>query len=355
MRALILPFAVAVSLLFSDLSSALADDAPRINELVHQATDLSKSAKSEEQLTAIVDICAEAETLELPPQHDQYFQQLKAWALNKRGEAIAAKAPEASDPAETARMDEAALADFDAAVKLQPKMASALHNRGVSLAAAGRTDEALEDFNLAIELNPKYANSWFNRAELHYQAGRMRDAIADYSRVIQLTPNDAGAFNSRGNAQYLAENYQAALADFGQAIRIAPRDPLGYANRADAYSDLGYWERGLRDYRMALQLDPQLARAKQGMAWVLATCPQSNVRDPELALRNAAEAAEHLETPDARYLDTIAAAQANYGQFDQAAKTAEQAKAIAAPAHAEQIDARLKLYRAKQAYREPSR
>lgn len=355
MRALILSLTIAATHLLSGFFPALADDAPRINELVHSAADLSKSAKNEEQYTAIVDICAEAETLELPSQHEQYFQQLKAWALNKRGEATADKAAAATDPAEAAELDQAALADFDAAVKLQPKMSAAVHNRGVSLAAAGKPEEALEDFNLAIELNPKYANSWFNRGELHYQAGRMRDAIADYSQFIQLKPNDAGAFNSRGNAQYLAENYQAALADFGQAIRIAPQDPLGYANRADAYSDLGYWERGLRDYRTALQLDPKLARAKQGMAWVLATCPQADVRDPELALRYAAEAAALLETPDARYLDTIAAAQANYGQFEEAVKSAEGAKAIATPAHAEQIDARLKLYGSKQAYREPSR
>ncbi|MFI4876330.1 MAG: tetratricopeptide repeat protein, partial [Blastopirellula sp. JB062] len=244
---------------------------------------MSKAAENEEEYSEIIGICEEAQKLTLPDAHQQYFDRLQAWALNKRGEARAEQAAELSDAEQIAQLDQAALADFDAAVKLQPQMAIAVHNRGVSLAAAGKHELATKDFARAIELNPKYANSWFNRGELHYQAGRMQAAIADYSRAIQLQPQDAGAFNSRGNAQYLAENYQAALADFGQAIRLAPRDPLGYANRGDAYSDLGYWERGINDYRKSLELAPQLTRAKQGMAWVLATCPHSNIRDAELA------------------------------------------------------------------------
>ncbi|TWT33356.1 tetratricopeptide repeat protein [Blastopirellula retiformator] len=355
MRALLLILTIAVSLTCAAPSSLRADDAPQINELVRTASGLVKSAKGEEEFAAIISVCDEAETLELPSEHAQYFTQLKAWAHNKRGEALADKAAQASDPAEMAKLDQAALADFDAAVKLQPKMASAVHNRAVSLAAAGKSDEALEDFNLAIELNPKYANAWFNRGELNYQAGRVRQAISDYNRAIQLKSTDPGAFNSRGNAQYLAENYQAALADFGQAIRLAPQDPLGYANRADAYSDLGYWDRAIRDYRQALQLDSESARVKQGLAWVLATCPQADLRNPEQAMQFAAEAAAQLESPDARYLDTVAAAQANLGQFDEAAQTAEQAKAIATEPHAEQIDARIKLYKSQQPFREPSR
>ncbi|EAQ77583.1 tetratricopeptide repeat protein [Blastopirellula marina] len=355
MRAILLTISIALPLLFSCLSPALADDSEQINALVRSAAEQSKAAKSEVEYAAIISICEEAQTLTLPTEHEKYFHQLQAWALNKRGEALADKAAAATDPADVAKLDEAALADFDAAVKLQPKLATAVHNRGVSLAAAGKSDEAIKDFDLAISLNPNYPNSWFNRGELHYQAGRMRQAISDYSRAIQLKPTDAGAFNSRGNAQYLSENYQAALADFGQAIRIAPSDPLGYANRADAYSDLGYWERGLQDYRKAIQLDPELARAKQGMAWVLATCPQSNVRDADLALRYAAEAAAQIETPDARYLDTLAAAQANFGQFDEAVKTAEQAKTIATEPHAIQVEERLQLYRTEQPFREPAR
>ena len=74
------------------------------------------------------------------------------------------------------------------------------------------------------------------------------------------------------------------------------------------------------------------------------------------ALRLARRAADLADDPRAVLLDTLAAAHAAAGDYEQAAATAERARALAGrTGHdqlAQQIDGRLRLYRTGEPYRE---
>ncbi len=50
-----------------------------------------------------------------------------------------------------------ALADYNKAIELDPKFATAYYNRGFVDADKKDYDKALADYNKAIELDPKYA------------------------------------------------------------------------------------------------------------------------------------------------------------------------------------------------------
>lgn len=84
--------------------------------------------------------------------------------------------------------------------------------------------------------------------------------------------------------------------------------------------------------RAALSQEP---RALNDLAWVLATSKHNKVRDGESALRYAqqAVAGESSDTSDGAdlpsYLDTLAAAYAELGRFDEAIETQAQALALA--------------------------
>ena len=69
------------------------------------------------------------------------------------------------------------------------------------------------------------------------------------------------------------------------------------------------------DYEQALAINPKYADAYRGSAWLLATCPDGEVRNPGVALERAQRAVELDRKNDATTFDTLAAAQASVGDF----------------------------------------
>jgi tetratricopeptide (TPR) repeat protein len=285
------------------------------------------------------------------------LRQLHAWLLNRRGEAYATAAGRALDAgqeAEATRLEQQAIADFNASLELDQHW-RAFHNRGVSLAMLGEYDQAIASFAEAIDRNPSYPSTRFNRAELWLELRRFDLADEDYSEVIQLDPNDAAAHLGRGHARFYLARFEEALADFDAAIELDPQGAVAYADRADLQAFLGRWEEAARDYRTAIKLDRGLGRAYQSAAWLMATCPDERYRDPSLALRAAQRALELDGTADYRYLDTLAAAQANAQQYPAAVRSMEQALQAAPPDARPELQQRLALYNAQQPFRDQAR
>ena len=56
-----------------------------------------------------------------------------------------------------------AIADYSAAVRLDPNNAVALTNRGVVWRDKGNIDRAIADYNEAIRVDPKYATAFIYR------------------------------------------------------------------------------------------------------------------------------------------------------------------------------------------------
>ena len=96
--------------------------------------------------------------------------------------------------------DDRAIADYNEAIRLDPKSAYAYSNRGLAYDHKGDLDRAIADYNEAIRLDPKYALAYFNRGNAYYQKGDDDRAIADYNEAIRLDPKYAFAYNNRGTA-----------------------------------------------------------------------------------------------------------------------------------------------------------
>ncbi len=89
-----------------------------------------------------------------------------------------------------ARNVAAALADYDAAIRLGPDTAEAYVNKGIALVNIGdRDEEALQLLDKALALNPlRPALVYYSRAIANEQLGRTRAAYEDYSRAAQADP-----------------------------------------------------------------------------------------------------------------------------------------------------------------------
>jgi len=312
--------------------------------LIDEAFAKSKDASTEAAYSEIIELCRRARAGGIKPNLEEYCKRLLAWSHNRRGEARANN-----------KQDAEALADFEAAVGLDASNWRAVHNRGVSYAAQGKVKEALADFDRTLTLNDRYPNAYFNRAQLRYTQRDFRGAIDDYSAALELGKPDASLLSNRGHAFYRLERYGEALRDYAEALRIDPSNVPALINRGETFCDLGRFGEAAKDYQDAIKADPKSGRAYQAAAWLMATCPDNHYRNKKLAIE-AAQRALQLEGPDNyRALETLAAAQANAGQFAEAKATQEKAIAKAPRSELVPAEKRMGLYQRELAYREEAR
>ena len=277
------------------------------------------------------------------------------WSQNRRGEAYTKQAADMNETDQAdhiAELDALALADFEASVASDPAKWKSVHNRGVSYALIGKYGEAVADFSRVIELNPRFANAWFNRGEIRYEQEKYDEAIGDYTQAIGLDPDDAGAYTARGHAYFQMRRFRDAVNDYNRAVSFDRNNAEPYANRGDAYHSLRNWSQAASDYRRAIQLDDQLGRAYQSAAWLMATCPDARYRTTDLAVRAAERAVSLDGAQDYRNLDTLAAAYANAGRFDDAKAKLEKALEITPDGQLESLKARLALFEDGEPYRQ---
>lgn len=99
---------------------------------------------------------------------------------------------------------------------------------------------------------------------------------------------------------------------------------------------------------------PDFEKVANNLAWLLATSPDPSIRRPADAVRFAERAAEFSDGTAPGVLDTLAAAYASAGRFDEALRAQERALALARevgePTLAADFEGRLRLYRAGRDY-----
>ena len=157
--------------------------------------------------------------------------------------------------------DDRAIAEFNEAIRLDPKFAYAYSSRGLAYDHKGNLDRADPDYNEAIRLDPKYAQAYFNRGNAYYQKGDDDRAIADYSEAIRLDPKYAYAYNNRGTAYDRQGDVDRAIVDYNEAIRLDPKFAQAYSSRGLAYYQKGDFDRAIANYGEAIRLDPKYAQA----------------------------------------------------------------------------------------------
>jgi len=161
----------------------------------------------------------------------------------------------------------------------------------------------------------------------------------------QTDLGDGSAYNKQGIACARKGQYDQAILYFNMALELNSKDIRAYYHRGHAYADKGQYDRAISDYTKALELNPGDARVCNSLAWLLATAKKPAFRKGEKAVELALKACELSGWKNPGYLDTLAAAYARTGDFENAVKWQEKAfmsPKIAMEAGAQQ---RLRLYR----------
>ncbi|WP_422928126.1 tetratricopeptide repeat protein [Singulisphaera sp. PoT] len=254
------------------------------------------------------------------------------------------------------KKDEAgALVDYNEAIRLDPENASAYYGRGLVWHSRKDYDRAIADFDEALRRPPKFSGAYNNRGLAWFDKHEYDKAIADFNEALRLDPDSPLIYNNRGNCREAQGDLDRALRDYSEAIRLDPQYVKARGNRARLFASEGKATEALEDLGEVIRLDPKGSRAYRARAWILATSPDASVRNGKEAISDASKAFELTGRDDPIILETLAAAHAEVGQFQEAVSMQGKALGLLSPADARRpaFESRLALYREGHAYHEP--
>jgi len=120
-------------------------------------------------------------------------------------------------------------------------VARAWGNRGNARSRQGKLNAALADYEASMRLAPYAVDPYLNRGAVLEALGRFEDAIEDYRAVLEVSPEDPAAWNNLGNAEMGRGNYSEGKAAFEKAVRLSPGSTFAFAelNLALAEYEIG--------------------------------------------------------------------------------------------------------------------
>jgi tetratricopeptide (TPR) repeat protein len=248
-----------------------------------------------------------------------------------------------------------AMIDYDQSIAFDPRNAGAHVNRALAWEKKGRRDEALRDYAEAIRLDPKMWQARYNRAISYREEGKFGQAIEDLTEVINLKPEYAPAYVNRAGNYYRHGEIGKAFNDWNRATEVDSKLVEAYRGRTLAYLETRDYANAAREIEKTTRLESKhLENTFNSLAWLQATCPDKHARNGAAAVQAATKACELTEWKNAAYIDTLAAAYAESGDFDQALKFQKRSLEMtgASATHRKGTEERLQLYQQRKPYRE---
>lgn len=183
----------------------------------------------------------------------------------------------------------------------------------------------LQDIDAAIKLQPNLAQSHLMRAEILAATDRIDQATSELEGLLKASPGNIPLLNRLGSF-YLAAGKPRKAID--TATQVISKDSDNYSAirfRADAYLNIGKHAEAIADFEKALALNKDDESLLNNFAWVLCTSPDEKLRDGPRALKFATKAAEVTKFETPHVLSTLAAAYAETGDYENAAKWSQKA------------------------------
>lgn len=112
-----------------------------------------------------------------------------------------------------------AIADTNAALKIMPRMAAALHQRGVAWANRGDADRAIADFNAALALKADDPAVLHSRGVEYAVKGEYARAIADFDAALKLDAKADDTLFAKGRTLFYMSEFARAVAEMEAAYK----------------------------------------------------------------------------------------------------------------------------------------
>ena len=218
-----------------------------------------------------------------------------------------------------------ALALFDKVLASRPEFWKAHINAGVALLENGRLDEATDRFNKALQLNAKSSDAHANLGAVLLQKDQLDEAMTHLGEAIKLEPDHMDAQANMATVLWRKGKLEEATVHFRAALRFNPEDARTQFELGTVLSERGMHKEAVTHLRKSLEIDPNNLPAINELAWLLAVCPQDDVRRGPESLQLAQRACAASGFRDPVPMGTLAAAYAELGRYSEAVSVATSA------------------------------
>jgi tetratricopeptide (TPR) repeat protein len=152
---------------------------------------------------------------------------------------------------------DAALAELQAALRQEPKNASALRWIGSVHFERKDYDAALAWYGKSLQAQPDSWATYYDRAACLAKVGRHPDAVADWKQCLRVDPRSSDAMFSLIEACAEHKDEATPWKILSERVESAPDDPLTYHWLAYFHKTNHRRQEAIEHYTLAIDLDPQ--------------------------------------------------------------------------------------------------
>jgi len=173
---------------------------------------------------------------------------------------------------------------------------------------------------------------------------------------VRLKDTNAAAHANLGPVLCAEGKLDEGIFHLERALALDPDYTRAHANLGEAYAARGQRASAAEQFALAVQFDPDNPFLLNRLAWLLSTSPEDSVRNGRRAVELAERAAAITRREDVMSMETLSAAYAEVGRFEEAVTTGRAALVLAEKqgneSSAADLARRLPIFEMRHAYRE---
>jgi Flp pilus assembly protein TadD/thiol-disulfide isomerase/thioredoxin len=221
-------------------------------------------------------------------------------------------------------------------------------------------NEARSALSRARELLPEDVRVRGDLGKLLLRIGEFAEAARELSAAVQINPQNLELSQHLGVTLLQLNQLENAISVLQSVVQQNPSNGPAWYFLANAELQSRRFVAAIEAYRKAVEVAPNLLEAANNLAWILSVHPDDRLRAGDEALATAQRLCKVTQFKEPRFLDTLAVAYAETGQFENAAKAARKAIEVsrdartddAAAIDVKSIQGRLQIFETRQPYRE---
>ncbi len=159
-----------------------------------------------------------------------------------------------------------AIEAYAAAIEVDPDLADAYTNLGLSHRQLNDIPRAVEYYRRSLVLQPDDIGTLKNLIIALRARGAEATAVNYLARLVELQPGDQGARSDLASNLYSLRRYADSAVHYTVLVKEAPTDLSYRFNLGSCFFSLESWERAIETWVEVIEMDENYERAQRGMA-----------------------------------------------------------------------------------------
>ena len=150
--------------------------------------------------------------------------------------------------------------EIDAKQEVLNRYSDEYFELGVESLKLGAFDAAIANYDKAISMNPRHTDAYINKARLLHDKGAYQEALACINKVFEIVPTDFKALYNRGKILFAMSELGLAAADLDRAISIKKDNISAHQLFGDILDQMGNEESAALHWAIAERLRKKRGR-----------------------------------------------------------------------------------------------